>query len=57
MTFVFQLLTGCVSAIIVSIAANYLALVPAVAIIILLLILRWYFLKTSIVIRRLEAVG
>ncbi len=52
-----QLLTLTIGSFVLAIAANFLAVVPAIVVVALLLLLRWYFLTNIVVIKRLESVG
>ncbi len=52
-----QLLTTTIGSFVLAVAANFLAVVPAIVVVALLLLLRWYFLTNIVVIKRLESVG
>ncbi len=52
-----QLLTLTIGSFVLTIAANFLAVIPAIVVVALLLLLRWYFLTNIVVIKRLESVG
>lgn len=52
-----QLLTRFFAIIITAAAANYWILLPAVLVMVVFLVLRWYYLKTARDVKRLEAIG
>lgn len=52
-----QLLLRFLAIIVTAIASNYWVAIPAVVVVVAFLILRWYYLKTSRDVKRLEAIG
>ena len=52
-----QLLLRCVAVIVTAMASNPWVVIPAVILVISFLALRWYYLRTSREVKRLEAIG
>ena len=52
-----QLLLRLLAIILTAAASNYWVLIPAAIVMVVLLALRWYYLKTSREVKRLEAIG
>ena len=57
MLYLIQVLLKCLAALATAAAANAYSLIPVVFVIAAFLALRWYYLKTSRDVKRLEAVG
>ena len=56
-TFRFQLLLRVVAILLTASAFNVYVLIPAAILVVVFLALRWYYLKTSRDVKRLEAIG
>ena len=55
--YVIQLLLRCIAVIATAISSNPWVAIPAVVLIISFLAIRWYYLRTSREVKRLEAIG